>query len=151
MLKLITILAISLLSVTLHAQSRLVFTYDASGNQIERTFVSGTSAKQLTKLNDITTTISSSSADTSSTLAHQITVYPNPTKGILRLEWLSGFTKQIQRITVSQLSGITWEVPLAGREENFVEVDLTQNANGVYIVNFELIDNDVVTKKIIKN
>jgi len=128
----------------------LVFTYDTSGNQIQREWVMETqtqrsSAKQL--VNDDDTII----PEQLSRLYEQIKVYPNPTQGLLMFEWTSDLTQQIYRITVSQLSGTTWEVPLKNVVNNSLEVDLTNYSNGVFIVNFELINHKPISKKIIKN
>lgn len=129
-----------------YAQSRLVFTYDVAGNQIKRELI-GRTAKSLEEsianedvLND------------SKLIEEAIKVYPNPTEGILKFKWENHeISNLIEKITVSQLSGITWEVPVQDLSNHSFTIDLTSYANGIYIVNFVLTNEELVTKKIIKN
>ena len=48
------------------------------------------------------------------------------------------------------MNGHSWEQKLEGEDVYSIDVDLTQKTSGFYIVRFELSNNEVITKKIIK-
>lgn len=145
---LLTIVISLIASINLLAQSQLIFTYDTAGNQIERKFVTP-SSKQLVVESDLEASASISDISERE-IKDLVKVYPNPTKGKLKLEWSPLLSKSIKEITASQLSGKTWKIPLQNTQQNFVEIDLTHDASGVYIVRFELQNDKEIIKKIIK-
>jgi len=128
MKNILALVVFTIISWTVQAQSTLVFTYDASGNQIKREFRTNSAKRQVNPDEEVAVT---SELIGEKVFSDQIKVYPNPTEGLLKLEWNPSLTKKILRITASQLSGTTWEIPVADSNQNSIEVDLTQNANGV--------------------
>lgn len=135
------------------SQTKLVFTYDAAGNQTERKFETTRASKQLsTNVEEEAVAITEfQEDDILEQIANAITIYPNPTKGNLRLEWEDTYSDSIKAITVTD-SGAqnTFQVPLQ-KEQNYVDVNLTNYALGMYIIHFILDDTQIVVKKIIKN
>lgn len=133
------------------SQTKLVFTYDAAGNQIERKFET-TSAKQIKEIVEEEVIAEElQEEDIIEQIANAITIYPNPTKGNLRLEWEANYSDSIKEITVTDSGALqTFQVPLE-KGQNYVDVNLTNYASGMYIIHFVLDDTQIVVKKIIKN
>ncbi len=140
-------------SISMYAQSqtKLTFTYDASGNQIERKFTS--SSKALNRNNEeeqVSESLSDKDIATAQ-FSNSIKIYPNPTQGNLKLEWNHNFTNSIKEITVTD-SGAqkSFQVTLQ-KEQHYVLVDLTSHASGIYLIHFVLDDTQIIVKKILKN
>lgn len=142
------ILTIGLYS-TVQAQFRLEFTYDVSGNQIERKYV-GSTAKELNVIENKDDLESLETFVSNSDIADYITIYPNPTDGLLKLEWNPVIANQIQGITIVEFSGRSWQLTLPTAGKNSIEIDLRNNASGMYIIQFMLSEAGVITKKILK-
>lgn len=66
-----------------------------------------------------------------------ILAYPNPTRGVLHLNFLST-SEQRQHLMVTDLTGrVLQEQDVQVKEgENFLELDLTGYARGAYLVTF---------------
>ncbi|WP_010182380.1 T9SS type A sorting domain-containing protein [Aquimarina agarilytica] len=150
----ILIAVVVLFSTTISAQSKLVFSYDAVGNQIERKYcptgncTSG--AKQL-DTDQITEEASLNKDEKLTDFINRLRIYPNPTKGNLRIEWELADTDYIKSIQVTDAAGGSGFVVPINTTENFADVDLTNYASGMYLVEFVLNDSRRAIKKIIKN
>lgn len=150
----ILIAVVVLFSTAMSAQSKLVFSYDAVGNQIERKYCPtgncASGAKQLAP--DVTTESAVLNEDDQLTdFANRLRIYPNPTQGNLRIEWDYADTEFIKSIQVSDGAGGIFFIVNRKATENFALVDLTNHASGLYLVEFILNDARRVIKKIIKN
>ena len=126
---------------SLNAQSKLIFKYDAQGNQVERTYCpSGDCTSGSKKL-----------SDDEENLASSIVVHPNPTRGLLKLEWNERVAQNLQKIYVSDGAGVNMlELPIE-KDSYETTIDLTPRASGMYLIQFVFSENKLVVKKIIKN
>lgn len=79
----------------------------------------------------------------------KLTIYPNPTKGNLTMEWQNTANVTVTNIIISDMSGRV--IPINYNNQNTVaRVDLSNQITGVYLVRFMLNDGSEVVQKIIK-
>jgi len=122
----------------LKAQSKISFTYDASGNRTERVIV-------LTKSAAATPEVITDSADE----LHEIKIYPNPTKGQIKLEISNSEKIKSCTITINTMSN----GKLVMRKKAtlpITDIDISTQQSGIYIMVIE-IDGNYTSWKIIKN
>ncbi len=157
MKNILSLLLFMLSCITLQAQAKIKFSYDVAGNQTNRVYCSdgtsceGTSHKKIIDEAVITEEIATDIEKTDATIARTIEVYPNPTKGIVILEWKQSLSINIATIVITNSAGMgTRELPFDSGQQQ-VTIDLSSNADGLYVVRFYLNNGDVVTKKIIKH
>ena len=67
------------------------------------------------------------------------TLYPNPTNGMVNL------SETASRVEIYDFSG-----RMVKAEENVNSIDLSSQANGVYIFHITTNDNSVITQKVVK-
>ncbi len=121
---------------------QLVFKYDESGNQIERSVnTSGRVAPEEPKATEV--------IEEQDTLSNDFVVYPNPTAGPITLRWAEEHQGKVASITLSDMAGHKEEIEFKSNITE-IEIDLTIKPQGVYIVNFHLINGKRIDKKIIK-
>lgn len=139
--KIILGVALTWCCTILNAQSKLVFTYDAQGNQLERKYCPSGDCDRGSK----------NLSDEVETLASSIIVHPNPTRGRLQLEWNEKVAESLQKILVTDGIGANVLAFPVTKETLTTTVDLTRYASGMYLVQFVFSENKLVVKKIIKN
>lgn len=123
----------------LGVETKLQFTYDNSGNQIERKFQSLViSPKQ-----------SEEDPTFSQLYEEMIKVYPNPTKGKFYIEWEKEISSQISMVEVLSTSAII-QANRIESNQNMLNIDLTSKQSGIYFVRFTFTDGNIVSKKVIK-
>ena len=123
---------------------KLVFSYDESGNQIERKEGIRSSRAASEEL-----LASIEKYESNDTISNGFMVYPNPTTGPITLKWKEEYLGKVASITLSDMVGRSEEIEFKSNELE-VQVDLTTKLQGVYIINFHLIEGPRVDKKIIK-
>ncbi len=114
----------------------LQFSYDTAGNQTLRFFTyNGNSHSELSLFE----------------LSEMIIIYPNPTHGVVNIEWGGG-----------DMEGMVYSIRLQSYNANYVQeiemlsdehsaiFDITGQATGLYFTQFVLIDGRVITKTLIK-
>lgn len=118
--------------------SQLTFLYDSAGNQVSRIFVDNTNPQ--------------AKGGKTKTIADEdfIKIFPNPTKGILKIDWTENLGFEIVKISIADNQGNQWNVNFKQKDETFVTIDLSNKATGLYIVRFELSNNETIIRKIIK-
>lgn len=125
---------------TMGIQSKIVFSYDDSGNQIERKFSAVVGGlKQSEEPEAALATI----------FEEKIKVYPNPTKGVFYIEWEKEVAQYISLVEILSSDAVIQ----SGRTEssvNKLNIDLTLKQSGIYFVRFTFTDGSVVSKKVIK-
>lgn len=132
------------------AQTKLTFSYDPSGNQIERKFT--TSASKNLNTEKETAIIPEQYIELENTeLANYITIYPNPTKGKLRIAWNPIIADSVKDISITDSGSIFTLKPVIDINQDFIDVDLTSYASGLYLIHFVFEDQKLIVKKIIKN
>lgn len=106
----------------LSAQRNFSYEYDDAGNRITRTLINPKKAiPQEDVLSD-----------------KKITVYPNPTTGVLRLELEGLETSDNTKIKIYDLQGA--EVYFKEDFGNSLQIDLTNQVNGVYLLDIYIGD-----------
>lgn len=123
--------------VILILQSQVIvnYSYDAIGNRIKREIVLSRSMENNFK--PLTETLSEKS----------ISIYPNPTDGLLKISISGWETTDKCKFTVYSLKGsLIQEISVMS---SITEIDLGNETNGVYLLNIEL-NESKSTWKIIK-
>ena len=118
-------------------QSQVIvnYSYDAIGNRIKREIVLSRSMENNFK--PLTETLSEKS----------ISIYPNPTDGLLKISISGWETTDKCKFTVYSLKGsLIQEISVTS---SITEIDLGNETNGVYLLNIEL-NESKSTWKIIK-
>ena len=140
----LSVLAVTILiciaSNTLHAQTPCTFLYDDAGNRVERVIdLTQKSASLATSIANV---------EIEEDLPTKITIYPNPTKGLMKIQ-TSGFDPgQLFHITIYNLQGM-----LVFQQETsniLSEVNLTGKPAGTYIMQIRF-NNKSEQWKIIKD
>ena len=138
-----------------HAQSQLIFSYDASGNQVSRRLcIDGDCSDATNVVADVQETelfSMNSQLTFEERFSNAVTIYPNPTQGQVLLEWLPEYTNSIQKIFITDSSGFNSFFADIDTDTHSARFDLTHYLEGVYIIKFYLDNAQLVTKKLIKN
>ena len=125
-----------LLSFVMGAQVVVSYDYDAMGNRIKREIVLSRSMENTEK--PLTETISSKS----------ISIYPNPTAGLLKISISGWETTDKCKFTIFSLKGaLIQEIQVSS---SVTEIDLSDESDGMYLLNIELNESKSAWK-IIKN
>lgn len=127
-------------SNTMGVEAKLQFSYDNSGNQIERKF-STINENPLKQSNQYNFT---------HVFEDRIKVYPNPTKGKFYIEWEKEIASHISMVEVLSTSAIIQTNRIESTQA-MLNVDLTSKQSGIYFVRFTFTDGSIVSKKVIKH
>ncbi len=127
------ILVLTIVSATNAQQLKYEYDYDNAGNRIKRGIVRLENRKndedrQETLLAQLTDSLFDGNA---------IRIFPNPTKGIVRLEVENG-TVQFKRFRLFDLSGRL--IDEGAQKESSLRIDLSGEPNGTYILEVWLED-----------
>lgn len=123
-----------------HAQNTIAFVYDASGNRIQRSIV-------IPALRSVSTPEDSIPPVTDTALGNTITIYPNPTKGLLKVDIENFKEEQQGSIVIYDMKGQA----IVSHRKVFAanELDITNTSAGNYILRITL-DKKTTEWKIIK-
>lgn len=119
-------------------ETKLQFTYDDSGNQIERKFQLLVIGKQ-----------SEENILFSNLYEEMIKVYPNPTRGRLYVEWEKEVSSYLSIVEVLSASAIIQANTIESNQK-MLSIDLTSKQSGIYFVRFTFTDGSIISKKVIK-
>jgi Secretion system C-terminal sorting domain len=142
--------------ITLFSQS-VAFTYDGSGNRITRTITVKQQSQTVEfpvvnpkdlDLADAKGTEVAKEAKDSEDGKIAILVYPNPNKGILKIEISNMPLNSIIEMRLYDLSGL--ELTVNRNSESHSEIDISQFRDGVYILRIK-INEKTFDWKVIKN
>ena len=113
-----------LLPLIVSSQTIVNYTYDAAGNRIKREIVLSRSMENTEK--PLTETLSSKS----------ISIYPNPTAGLLKISISGWETTDKCKFTIFSLKGaLIQEIQVSS---SVTEIDLSDESDGMYLLNIEL-------------
>ena len=113
-----------LLSFVMRAQVVVSYDYDAMGNRIKREIVLSRSMENTEK--PLTETLSSKS----------ISIYPNPTAGLLKISISGWETTDKCKFTIFSLKcALIQEIQVSS---SVTEIDLSDESDGMYLLNIEL-------------
>lgn len=125
--------------VSAYTQNKIKYTYDESGNRIKKEIVLSSTRSLLSEDDE-------QEAYTEEIQSHQITIYPNPTKGLLNVK-IAGLDKINGQISIYNMGGkLINQSDLSSSNQTF---DLSDQPNGIYIMQIKLEDK-VSSWKIIK-
>lgn len=131
----------------LYSPVKLVFAYDNSGNRISRNYtITLKSGKFIHEPDSLNTLAEYNSQDSKpdnesqeySDLDQKIKIFPNPTKGILKIE-ISGFdpSQQVEILVYNSTGSLIFQkVPAAFTEL----IDFSMRPNGIYIMRIKIGD-----------
>ena len=124
-------------AIQIQAQQTVQFTYDLSGNRIKKEIILSTvrssEVESLTLIDN--------------TFEEKVIIYPNPTKGLLKVQFSDFEEKYVGQAWIHNLSGKTIEKQTI--KNGFIEFDLSSYPVGIYILALE-INKKRSTWKIIK-
>lgn len=121
----------------------LKFSYDESGNQIERIYTSTIIVAPKQSEEEL---IEESLA---SQFEEMLKIYPNPTRGVLNIEWEKEITQYISQIEILSSDAILSR-NLISNQGNKLSIDLTSKQPGIYFVRYTFTDGSIVSQKAIK-
>ena len=125
-----------LLPLIVSSQTIVNYTYDAAGNRIKREIVLSRTMENTEK--PLTETLSRKS----------ISIYPNPTAGLLKISISGWETTDKCKFTIFSLKGaLIQEIQVSS---SVTEIDLSDESDGMYLLNIELNESKSAWK-IIKN
>ncbi|NQY05422.1 MAG: T9SS type A sorting domain-containing protein [Flavobacteriaceae bacterium] len=145
----------------INSDSKLLFSYDAAGNQTQRFYCENAgctvppppafapdNTKELVEKSPEIVEEPDALTSEDTLIEEGIVIYPNPTNGIVNLDF--GNSELSHEITVYNSNGaVLYTFP--NSSENSTSFDLTQQASGIYLVHIHLSDGKVINKQIIKN
>ena len=132
-----------LLPVVSSAQGRIGYSYDAAGNRVKREVIMSVSkniAKQQKKSSD-----NQSFSDMLSD--HTVKIYPNPTKGDLKISIFGLKVKDQCSLVVYTTIGV--QILTKKVETDNTDIDISNQPNGVYLLQIT-INGTATTWKIVK-
>lgn len=125
------------------AQEKIGYSYDAAGNRIQRTIILQAQAKKA----NASTAKDVRSLSIDNAMKSTVTIYPNPTKGQLRVA-----ISKLDNTDKCALSVFTTTGKLVFNKPNAAastDIDLSNQSNGIYLLKIEL-NGSQTTWKIIK-
>lgn len=133
--------------------SKLIVSYDVSGNQTQnfycnnKDFCSPPSAKKKIKENTFSST-DINEEEIIEDLSESVFVYPNPTSGYINIKLKESFIPNIHSISLYNVnSSLVKEI---SDKKEIINLDISELANGVYILHIHLKEGKSITKKIVK-
>lgn len=142
------ILCSSFAQAQITTDTKLEFTYDASGNQILRDIHKESSNPEA---DPIFVGEEQPINDISISIEEKFSVFPNPTAGKVTLSWYADVAKQVTKIEL--ISMVTSQSQTIIRDTlTSVVVDLTLKPSGLYLIVFHLRNPQTpkIQKKIVK-
>lgn len=139
-MKHIYLLSLALLPLTIFAQNKIGYSYDAAGNRVKREVILTSARRQASSSNK-------SEIYSDKILAHSVTIAPNPTEGALKVSVGGLNVNDKCSLGVYSVQGaqiLTKEV-----KENSVDIDIANQPAGIYMLRIT-INNSSSTWKIVK-
>ncbi len=113
----------------------LNFSYDSAGNQVLRIYqYDGPTMEDLSLFE----------------LSEMIVIYPNPTSGVVYIDWGVDMMGMIRTITIQAYNASYSQTVETNGDEHSAQFDITPQPAGLYFTRFLLIDDRVITKTLIK-
>ncbi len=131
---------------TLKAQSKLIFTYDTAGNQIQYKYCEGSDCDE--NKSTVEETIAEVPLEEINTAS--FSVYPNPAHDRIFAKWDQNTDQKLQRVEIVDMMGKLLSGELIATNQG-AELTLEILPAGIYFVRFLFDDTTVITKKILKN
>jgi hypothetical protein len=152
MIKRLILTAFILIHISSNAQTKLIISYDASGNQMQREYCNGCSSRSVSQIKktDSLNVVAKEESLPEEHPADAIAILPNPTQGQLVLSWGTDLAKRIQQIKILGYHTPFQKVIPYQSTQQTVSIDLSREPSSIYIVQFYLLDGSLITKKIIK-
>lgn len=119
---------------------KITFQYDDSGNQIERKyFLSKAEEKEKSEIE----------STFAGKFEESLKIYPNPTRGLLSIEWEKEFSQNISQVEILSSAALIQKSTIK-TSINQLNIDLGTKQSGIYFVRFHFTDGSIVSKKLIK-
>ncbi len=133
------------------SQSKLVFTYDTAGNQVKRVYCKNgdCDASKEAATEEVAEEEIKEETTVTTQFDKSIAVFPNPTKGLLTINWNQEYSNSITEIVLIDIASKVHRVKYTPGDHE-AKIDLSTWPDGLYVVRFFLTDGNSLTKKIIK-
>ena len=130
-----------------NAQNRILFSYDAAGNQTRRVIcLYCPTSKQITDLSKLT-----EDDLIKSDVSDQIYYYPNPVKEELYVKWILVEDKKVETISVYNLNGALLQQFKNLNTNNLQIIPFSTYPQGIYTVMLFYNNGEEKSLKIVKN
>ena len=141
----------------INPNSKLLFVYDNAGNQKQRFYCAFASctvpnppAGRAVSDELIVSKESEEVEETKLVLEKELSLYPNPTEGLVLLKFNSNSDVSLSHdINIYNSLGILVKT-IPSNSKNELEIDLANLSSGMYLVHIHLSNNTSITKQIIK-
>lgn len=134
-----------------NAQTKLIITYDPSGNQMQREYCNGCASRTQVAETQKEKVPAEETLDSEiQNNTDEITIFPNPTDGQVLLQWKEDFGARISHIKIVGYHSPFEKKLSYTNSVQSLTVDLSREPSSMYIVQFYLLDGSLITKKIIK-
>lgn len=132
----------------------IYFNYDNAGNQIQRYYCANAeycvTPPLPSQINDETNEFETFKRTDSEGIINYFNVYPNPTTGKITISWTEEVQNLINKIEVVSYSTPYYKDLTFSNKELNVQVDISMENTGIYIIKFHLIDSTFETIQVIK-
>ena len=130
--------------------TKINFNYDTAGNQISRTPPNESVTSLKTKIEEsVVENSETKSNEEVTSFEKSIIVYPNPTKGMVYLQWSDNLNINVEDLVITDAVNRLIINKIIKDKVN-AEIDLGPYTRGAFILTFTLSDGTKVVKKIIK-
>lgn len=85
--------------------------------------------------------------DSTNLINNKVNIYPNPTSGLLNISLPSS---KIKKVTLSSIEGKVYVFEQFNNSENVV-LNLSNYSSGIYLINIETDQGEIINSKVIKN
>ncbi|MEM9324271.1 MAG: T9SS type A sorting domain-containing protein [Bacteroidota bacterium] len=141
-------LCFALIALSGYTQAKLIFTYDAAGNQTVRQYCPDGDCSQ--NASKATAELAADSEETLELTAPNFLIYPNPATSSITLSWDAQLDVQLEKAYLLDLTSRKREMSFQQNGQG-ATVDVRRLPSGVYLLRFELGDGSAITRKIIKH
>ena len=145
--------------LSINPNSKLIFAYDNAGNQKQRFYCSEPgcpipnppAGRAVPEDTIASIEVEDKLEEGSSILETELTLYPNPTSGLVSLRFNSNSDITLANdISVYNGAGILVKT-IPNNSKSQIEIDFTNLASGMYLVHVHLSNGTSISKQIIKN
>jgi len=140
-----------LISISGFSQSKIIFSYDTTGNQLNRIYCENGDCigKKQTEQEQENSDVVEESSTRLEAFDESVSIFPNPTEDLVTITWNLKYSKEVSQIMLVDILTKIHSIPHQSGE-NKIHIDFYNWPSGLYIVRILLHDGNIISKKIIK-